>query len=67
MLAGSARDFYFSNLRDEGLLCSEMTAAVKRRFITAEQKRTLVFEWDSLTLQEIMAKNAGKPLKFCLE
>ena len=67
MLAGRARDFYFDNLRDKGLSFEELVAAVKRRFITAEHERTLVREWDSLSLNAIMSENVGKPRKHCLE
>lgn len=67
MLAGRARDFYFDNLRGKDFTFDEMTAAVKRRFITAEHERSLVREWDNLSLNAIIADNVGRPRKHCLE
>lgn len=67
MLTGRARDFYFDNLQGKQLAFEEMIMKVKRRFITAEHERTLVREWDSLTLRGIISENAGKPKKYCLE
>lgn len=67
MLTGRARDFYFDHIRGSNCSFNDMTSSVKRRFITAEHVRTLVREWDSLTLEGIMSENVGKPSKFCLE
>lgn len=67
MLTGRARDYYFDNLRGKNLAFSDMTASVRRRFITAEHERTLVREWDNLSLRGTIAENVGKPRKFCLE
>lgn len=67
MLTGRARDFYFDNLRGKSMSFTQLTSAIKRRFITAEHERTLVREWDSLNLQTVIAENIGKPRKQCLE
>lgn len=44
-----------------------MTAAVRRRFITAEHERTLLREWDSLSLHAILSEKFGKSKIICLE
>lgn len=67
MLTCRATDFYFDNLRGRDMSFENMTAAVKRRFITAEHERTLVPEWDSLKLNGVMSEYVGKPPKFFLE
>lgn len=62
-----SKGFYFDSLKGKGFSFSELTRSVKRRFITAEYERTLVREWDSLTLNAVMAENSGKSGKYCLE
>lgn len=44
-----------------------MTSTVKGRFVTAEHERTLVPEWDNLTLNSVMANPVGKSQNDCLE
>lgn len=67
MLTARARDYYFDSLRGKKHTFQDMTASIKRRFITSEHKRTLLREWDNLTLNGILGENAGNPRKFCLE
>lgn len=41
--------------------------AVKTRFKTPEQSRTLLREWDSLSLTKIMDLYSGRDPSFCME
>lgn len=67
VLTGRARDFYFDNSQGKDLTFEHTTTALKRWFITAEHERTLLREWDNLSLNAIISENVGKPQKYCLE
>lgn len=67
MLTCRERYFYFENIQVKQLSFEGMIMIVKRGFITAEHERTLVREWDSLTLRRFISENAGYPKNHCLE
>lgn len=67
ILCDRTGECYFDNLRGNILAFTELTTAVKIRFMTVEHERTLMCEWDSITIIAAMAENVGKSPKFILE
>lgn len=67
MLSSNARQYYFDHLQNKGLNLEELSSATKERFHTEERIRTLLREWESITLGSIKKKYTGKSSTACLE
>lgn len=66
MLTGRTKDYYFDHLRCKNLTFDNMMTSYRCQFITAEHDRRLVRVWNNLTVNILMAENAGKLRKFFL-
>lgn len=67
MLIGNARQYYFDSLKPCNLNHKGFEDAMKSRFQTPERTRALIREWDTLTLNKLVASNPTKTHSESLE
>ena len=67
MLCGNAIQFYLKNVKGHHHTFAECVNAIKSRFVTKESSRSLLREWDTLTLNKVMEDNTEKSATDCLE
>jgi hypothetical protein len=69
MLTGQALTYYFTNLTNanqQDLLFDQICIATRNYFEGLEYKRSVLNQWNELTLQSVIGKNSGKSTEECL-
>lgn len=67
ILSGLALQYYFDTLRGRNLNLTELVEPTRKRLITTEHTRTLIRQWDEMTLQSVMSTKRDKSATECLE
>jgi hypothetical protein len=60
MLKGLALDYYYSSCRGRYVTISDLYRAIEAYFENDDSKRTVLSQWNNMTLQSIIEKNPGK-------